>query len=95
MAPQIENRENDRTATKISERTGERENEALLKAIEEWDRRQLKEGPPRDERERVARARYFLENVVWPNLPPSARRPWSKEEEEEFLGYGGYGPEGT
>jgi antitoxin VapB len=38
---------------------------------------------------RVARLRRFLEEEVWPNVPPDILgKPISKEEEEEILGYG-------
>ena len=46
--------------------------------------------PPED---RVARLRLFLEQEVWPSLPPSIRgKVLSKKEREEILGYG---PEGV
>ena len=91
MAPQIENRVRKSSAAEVVERPHEPESEALLRALDEWEQRKREEGPPKNDQERLARGRYFLEHVVWPNLPPSARRPLSKEEEEELLGFG---PEG-
>lgn len=92
MAPHIESRERQRSATDTVESTGEPENEALLQALEQWKQRKREEGPPKNDQERLARARYFLEHVLWPNLPPSARRSLSREEEKDLFGYG---PEGT
>jgi len=33
----------------------------------------------------------YMEREVWPGLPPEARRPMTKEEEDEILGYGPHG----
>jgi antitoxin VapB len=39
--------------------------------------------------DRVARWRRFLEEEVWPNIPPDLRgKKLTKEEREEILGYG-------
>jgi hypothetical protein len=35
--------------------------------------------------------RQFLELRIWPKVPESVSRPWSKEEEEAALGYGEWG----
>jgi antitoxin VapB len=38
---------------------------------------------------RVTRLRRFLEEEVWPNIPPDVLgKPISKEEEDKILGYG-------
>jgi antitoxin VapB len=92
MAPQIENRERENSATEVFERTGERENEALLQALERWKQRRWEEPPPANDQERMDRFWSFLENEIWANHPPSARRPLTREEEDKILGYG---PEGV
>jgi antitoxin VapB len=39
--------------------------------------------------DRLARLRRFLEEKVWPHVPPEVRgKRITKEEEEEILGYG-------
>jgi antitoxin VapB len=39
--------------------------------------------------DRVSRLRRFLQEEVWPAIPPESRgKAISKEEEEETLGYG-------
>jgi hypothetical protein len=39
---------------------------------------------------RPQRLMTFLQDRVWPNLPPGASRPWTKGE-ERALGYGEHG----
>jgi antitoxin VapB len=62
--------------------TDETPTEALRKALEERLAR-LKRGG-RD----MSRLLQWLETEVWPNLTPEQRRPLTKEEREELLGYG-------
>jgi antitoxin VapB len=46
-------------------------------------------GPSTRGEDRVARLRRYLEEEVWPNIPPDVRgKTITKEEEEEILGYG-------
>lgn len=92
MAPQIENREREDSAAEVVERPHEPENKALLQALERWKQRRREEPPPANDEERMDRFWSFLENEIWPTLPPSARRPLTREEEDEILGHG---PEGV
>jgi antitoxin VapB len=90
MALRIENPRTEQLAEEIAEMTGESKAEAIQKALEERRQRLFIVRPPED---RVERLRRFLEQDVWPNLPPSVRgKTLSKKEREEILGYG---PEGV
>ena len=91
----IQNPETERLAAEVAKLTGETEEEAIRKALEE---RKLRL-PPRNElspAERAERAKRFwkyLEEEVWPNVPARLREKGiSKEEREKILGYG---PEGV
>jgi len=46
---------------------------------------------PEPDADREQRLRQFLETKVWPTIPPTARRRWSKDEEDAALGYGEWG----
>jgi len=90
MALTIRNPETERLAAEVAELTGESETEAIQKALEE---RKLRLASPPQKGDRVARLRRFLEEEVWPNIPPDVRgKTITKEEEDEILGYG---PEGA
>ena len=90
MALRIENPETEKLAREIAEMTGESTAEAIQRALEEKRQRLSIVRTPED---RVARLRRFLEQEVWPTLPPSVRgKSLSKQEREEILGYG---PEGV
>jgi predicted RNase H-like HicB family nuclease len=40
---------------------------------------------------RILRIKSFLENRIWPHLLEGGSRRWTKQEEEQFLGYGEHG----
>jgi antitoxin VapB len=85
MALTIENPETERLAVEVAELTGESQEEAVRKALQE---RKQRLAPPEPE-DRIARWRLFLEKEVWPNILPEFRgKRISKEEIEEILGYG-------
>ncbi len=85
MALTIENPEAERLAAEVAELTGESQEEAVRKALQERKLRLV----PSEAEDRVARWRLFLEKEVRPNILPEFRgKRISKEEIEEILGYG-------
>ena len=88
MALNIKNPDVERLAAEVAEVAGETKTEAIKRALEERkERLALQPG------NRIARWRKFLEEEVWPTLPPNERgRAMSKREKEEILGHG---PEGV
>ncbi len=77
--------ETERLATELAELAGESKTEAIRKALEERRQRLSPPSVP----DRVARVRRFLEEEVWPQIPPDLRgKSLSKQEREEILGYG-------
>ena len=86
MALTIENPETERLAAEVARLAGESQTEAIRKSLEE---RKQRLAPPVTEDDRMARWLRFLEERVWPNVPPDVRgKRITKEEEEEILGYG-------
>jgi antitoxin VapB len=86
MALTIENPEAERLAAEVAEMAGESQTEAVRKALEERRQRLASQSASPD---RVARLRRFLEEEVWPQIPPDVRgKRLTKAEEEEILGYG-------
>lgn len=90
MALNIKNPEVERLAAEVAELAGESKTEAIRRALAA--RRELlahqivRTGGSRS-------FRRFLEEEVWPHVPPhELGRRLSKQEEEETLGYG---PEGV
>lgn len=90
MALNIKNVEVERLAAEVATLTGETKTEAIRKALEERNQRLTFQVSRRQRAHSFVR---FLEEEVWPNLPPGTlgRRP-TREEEDEILGYG---PEGV
>lgn len=87
MALTIENPETERLVAEVARLAGESQTEAIRKSLEE--RRQRLAPSPTPEEDRMARWLRFLEERVWPNVPPDVRgKRITKEEEEEILGYG-------
>ncbi len=89
MSLNIKNPEVERLLDDIVGMTGESKTEAIRKALDERRRRlQLQSVAPRSE----ARLYAFLENEIWPQVPPELLgKPITKEEEEAILGYGELG----
>jgi antitoxin VapB len=82
MALNIKDAETERLAAELAALTGETKTRAVRVALEE-----------RTERVRRRRRRkpllQYLEEEVWPHIPPDVSgRPITKEEREEILGYG-------
>lgn len=81
--------ETERLAEEVAEIAGESKDEAIRKALEERKLQMVPRGGIADPKEREAKLRRFLEEKVWPNVPPEVRgKRLTKEEEEEILGYG-------
>ena len=90
MALNIKNIEVERLASELSRETGESKTETIRKALEQRRRELAFRESRRQPGEGFLR---FLEEEIWPNLPPElrGRRP-TREEEDEILGFG---PEGV
>jgi antitoxin VapB len=88
MALNIKNREVEELATEVASIAHETKTEAIRRALEERKVRLRAHGmkPKLD-------LRKFLEEHVWPFIPPEAmgKPPMTREEEDEIMGYG---PEG-
>lgn len=89
MALNIKNPETERLAAEVAELAGESKTQAVTVALRER-RERLRRGETLEQRrERIKR---FLEEEVWPQIPPDVRgKSITKAEREEILGYG---PEG-
>ncbi|HEU0169672.1 MAG TPA: type II toxin-antitoxin system VapB family antitoxin [Chloroflexota bacterium] len=85
MALNIKDPETARLAAEVAAMAGESKTRAVRVALEERKRRLELEGrkPKRSLRE-------FLEQEVWPLIPPEQRGqpPMTKAEREQILGYG-------
>ena len=88
MALNIKNREVEELAAQVASLADETKTEAIRRALEERKLRLQAHGvkPKRN-------LRKYLEEQVWPFIPPEARGkpPMTREEEDEIMGYG---PEG-
>jgi antitoxin VapB len=88
MALTIKNREVEELATQVAQMARETKTEAVRKALEERKLRLQAYGiaPKRN-------LRKYLEEHVWPFIPPEVRgkTPMTRDEEDAIMGYG---PEG-
>lgn len=81
--------ETERLAEEVAEIAGESKDEAIRKALEERKLQMVARGGALNPQERAAKLRRFLEEKVWPSVPPEVRgKRLTKEEEEEILGFG-------
>ncbi|HEY1409337.1 MAG TPA: type II toxin-antitoxin system VapB family antitoxin [Promineifilum sp.] len=85
----IKNTEVERLVEEVIRLTGESKTEAIRKALDERRQRLLTETiTPRTE----ARLLAFLEDEIWPQVPPEVLgKLFTKEDEEAILGYGNTG----
>jgi len=89
MALNIKNSEVEKLAAEVAKMTGETKTEAVLKALQE---RKERLDPAKERKQRLDRVRKWLEEEVWPKVPPAIRgKGISKQEQEEIFGIG---PEG-
>ena len=87
MPMSIKNPEVEQLAEELSRLTNSSKTEVIRQALREKKDRLALTGVAA----RRQRLLAFLQNRVWPNLPPGASRSWTKEEEEHALGYGEHG----
>jgi antitoxin VapB len=86
MALNIKDPATEQLAAEVAGLTGETKTRAVRTALEERRARLLEE---RSLAERAARRQRFLEEEVWPQIPPSVRgKRITKDEREAILGYG-------
>lgn len=89
MALNIKDPEAERLAREVAAMTGESKTGAIRTALRERKARLALERPGAD---RTAELRRWLEEEVWPSLPPETRgRAPSQGEQDELLGYGRHG----
>jgi len=88
MALNIKDPETERLAAEVAALAGESKTRAVRVALRERRQRLQMLHPKKPQRS----LRQFLEEEIWPNMPPGVLgKPISKEEREEILGIG---PEG-
>jgi antitoxin VapB len=90
MALSIENQETEKLAAEIAELTGESEEEAVRRSLQER-RGRLDLEPPRRRRSRPRTKEemlHYMETEIWPRIPNRGGPTITKEEKEEILGYG-------
>lgn len=89
MSLNIKNTEVERLVEEVIRLTGESKTEAIRKALDERRQRLLTETiTPRSK----ARLLAFLEDEIWPQVPPEVLgKLFTKEDEEAILGYGDTG----
>ena len=89
MALNIKSPEVERLLDEVVRLTGESKTEAVRKALAE---RQERLALTRAAQPRATRLMNFLEDEVWPHIPPEQLGiSLSKAEEEALLGYGEHG----
>jgi antitoxin VapB len=88
MALNIKNAEVERLADEIARVTNTSKTEAIRQALLER-RERVSALSPDVNREDLLRR--FMEVRIWPRVPASASRRWTKEEEEAALSYGQHG----
>lgn len=88
MALNIKNTEVERLAAELARLSHTSKTEAIRQALVER-RERLSALSPDVNREELLRR--YMELRIWPGIPASASRRWTKDEEESALGYGEYG----
>jgi antitoxin VapB len=84
MALNIKSEQVERLAAEVAQLTGETKTEAIRRALEERKQRLSFQVVPRDRKAELLR---FLQDEVWPRLPPGARSsPLTKAQREALLG---------
>ncbi len=87
MALNIKNPEVERLAAEVAALAHESKTEAIRRALAE--RRERLAVQAVDPNAKAERLRRFLEQEIWPTIPPDVRgKPITKEEREAILGYG-------
>jgi antitoxin VapB len=84
MAMNIKDPEAERLAAEVAELAGESKTAAVRQAL-----RERRDRLTADRDKRAQNFRRFLEEEIWPHVPPEVRgKPITKAEREEILGYG-------
>lgn len=87
MPLNIKNPEVEDLASELARLTGTTKTEAIRRSLLETRDRLRAVRPAANREENLRR---FLEQRIWPNIPTD-HRPWTKDEEDEALGYGEFG----
>ena len=87
MAMSIKSAEVESLVGELSLATKASKTEVIRQALREKKAR-LETSDPKGQERRI---RSFLESRVWPGLPKSASRRWTKAKEEKALGFGKHG----
>jgi antitoxin VapB len=87
MPMSIKNAEVEQLAEEVSRLTRVSKTEAIRQALQEKRQRIVLSGGTGRGQRMIA----FLEERVWPNLPPGVSQRWTKDEEDAALGYGEHG----
>ena len=86
MALNIKNKEVEELATEVSRLAGETKTESIRQALLQRKVRLQAKGAIWNRKERLLQ---YLEQNVWPNIPPGERgRVLTREEEDDILGFG-------
>jgi antitoxin VapB len=88
MALNIKNAEVEQLADEVARMTNTSKTEAIRQSLLAFKDRLAATLPGRNREELL---RHFLEVRIWPGIPESASRRWSKDEEDALLGYGEFG----
>ena len=88
MALNIKNTEVEQLAEELARLAGTSKTEIIRQALLEHRERVAALAPTGSREERL---RGFLELRVWPTIPAEAGRRWSRDEEDEAIGYGEFG----
>jgi len=87
----IEDTETEKLATEVAEMTGETKEVAVREALRE--KKERLEMRSESEEQRRKGLREFMETEIWPHVPGELldRKPMSKAEVEDILGFGSGG----
>lgn len=89
MALNIKNREVETLAAEVAALAHESKTEAIRKALQERKERLTAVSDPKLSVESMLK---YMEEVIWPTIPPGLLgKTITKEEEEELLGFGPHG----
>jgi antitoxin VapB len=88
MALNIKNTEVENLAGEVARLANTSKTEAIRQALLAFRERLAVLSPEANREERLRR---FMETRIWPGVPKSASRRWTKQEEEAALGYGEFG----
>jgi antitoxin VapB len=88
MALNIKNPEVERLAEEVARLSNSSKTEAIRQALLDRRDRMAVLSSAESREESLLR---FLQTQIWPGIPESASRRWTREEEDAALGYGEFG----